>query len=225
MFHIPRKTKCIDDTLLWSDYLERSFWQAVDWLDVCRRYGITLNSEKFVIDTDTVPFAGFKITQDTHNFPTLSFYHTITDVRSWFGLMSQVSYMSLPPQTTCCPSVSFSSQTRNLDGMKNWINSSKNLKQVIAKEIEEGIAIFGVNPFLAAGAIWQQKQWSKKFNKIWIENNCGLKFGTKFHFGEMRIFRYQRYPTQVQKLKYLEKTKNAIFSYLYSPHREEYFGV
>ena len=100
VFHIPRKTKCIDDTLLWSYYLERSFWQAVDWLDVCGRYGITLNPEKFVFDTDTVPFAGFKITQDSvrparryldaiHNFPTLS---SITDVRSWFGIMSQVSY-------------------------------------------------------------------------------------------------------------------------------------
>ena len=31
--HIPNKTKCIDDTLLWSDNLTESFFQAVAWLD------------------------------------------------------------------------------------------------------------------------------------------------------------------------------------------------
>ena len=33
--HVPNKTKCIDDTLLWADDLNKSFFQAVDWLDLC----------------------------------------------------------------------------------------------------------------------------------------------------------------------------------------------
>ena len=40
---IPRKTKCIDDTLLWSSTMKESFFQAVQWLDICGRHGITLN--------------------------------------------------------------------------------------------------------------------------------------------------------------------------------------
>ena len=41
--HIPNKTKCVEDTLLWTDTVEESFWQAVNWLDVSGRKGIILN--------------------------------------------------------------------------------------------------------------------------------------------------------------------------------------
>jgi len=49
---IPGKTKCIDDTLLWSSDLKKS----VEWFDIC--HGITLNPE---FGADTVSFANFKI--------------------------------------------------------------------------------------------------------------------------------------------------------------------
>ena len=45
---MPNKTKVIDDTLLWASTLTNSFHQAVNWLDICGRHGITLNSDKFV---------------------------------------------------------------------------------------------------------------------------------------------------------------------------------
>ena len=60
--HIPNKTKCIDYTLLWANNLTESFSQAVDWLDMCGRHGITLNPDKFVFGQDTVEFAGFENT-------------------------------------------------------------------------------------------------------------------------------------------------------------------
>ena len=98
--HIPDKTKCIDDTLLWADDITSSFHQAVNWLDICGRHGITLNPDKFTFAADTVEFAGFEITPDSvrpcakyldaiRHFPTPS---SITDMRSWFGLVNQVSY-------------------------------------------------------------------------------------------------------------------------------------
>ena len=62
---IPLKTKCIDDTLLWSDDIEGSFFETVQWLDVCGRNGVTLNLDKFVFAEDTVEFVGFKISFDT----------------------------------------------------------------------------------------------------------------------------------------------------------------
>ena len=96
----PQKTKCIDDTLMWSDDLKESFFQAVRWLDICGNNGIILNPEKFQFGKSTVEFAGFEITPTTvrpcaryleaiQHFPTPQ---NITDVRIWFGLINQVSY-------------------------------------------------------------------------------------------------------------------------------------
>ena len=43
------------------------FFQAIQWLDVCGRHGITLNPEKFVFAEKAVEFAGFEITTDSVN--------------------------------------------------------------------------------------------------------------------------------------------------------------
>ena len=62
--------------------------------------GITFNPEKFRFAQDEVKFTGFKITNDTvhpckryiraiTDFPTPQ---SLTDIRSWFGLVNQVSY-------------------------------------------------------------------------------------------------------------------------------------
>ena len=55
---IPQKTMCINDSLLWSNSIEESFWQA----NICDRNGITFNLTKFVFTSDTVEFAAFQIT-------------------------------------------------------------------------------------------------------------------------------------------------------------------
>ena len=98
--HIPNKTKCIDDTLLWADTIEQSFNQAIEWLDICGKNGIILNPEKFVFAKSSVDFAGFTITDESvkpaakylsaiQQFPTPA---NLTDIRSWFGLINQVAY-------------------------------------------------------------------------------------------------------------------------------------
>ena len=97
---IPRKTKCIDDTRLWSHRIEECFFQAVHWLDIYGKNGITLNQDEFMFTEQTVEFAGFEITTDSGeylqkyqkylqaitDFPTPK---TISDIRSWFGLVNQ----------------------------------------------------------------------------------------------------------------------------------------
>lgn len=98
--HVPHKTKCIDDTLLWSQSVKEAYLQAVEWLDICGNHGITLNPAKFKFAQDSVEFAGFIITPTTvkpceryikaiTDFPTPK---SLTDVRSWFGLVNQVAY-------------------------------------------------------------------------------------------------------------------------------------
>ena len=75
----PRKTKCIDDTLLWSDTIHDCFFQAAQWLDICGKNRITLkNPEKFTFAQDVVEFAGFEITHDTVR-PCKRFLRAITE--------------------------------------------------------------------------------------------------------------------------------------------------
>ena len=127
--HIPNKTKCIDDALLWADDLSASFFQAVEWLDICGRHGITLNTKKFIFGEDKVDFAGFEIT---------------SDIRSWFGLVNQVAYAfaaadrMLPFRKLLKPGVQFCWDD-NLDKL------FQQSKIMVINEIEEACASF-INP-------------------------------------------------------------------------------
>jgi hypothetical protein len=100
MSDILNKTKCIDDVSLWSPNMESAFFQVCEWMDTCGRHGITQNLTKFKFALDTVIFAGFEITptsihpsdemiQAIRDFPMPQ---GITDIRSLFGLIRQVSY-------------------------------------------------------------------------------------------------------------------------------------
>ena len=106
--------KCIDDTILWGDSIEETFWRTVEWLDMCGHHGITLNSNKFVFAQQTAEFAGFEITADTVR-PSRAFLQGITefpvpknltDVRAWFGVVNHVAY-AFSMQMSCNHSVSF----------------------------------------------------------------------------------------------------------------------
>ena len=96
----PRKTKCVDDTLLWDADIEGSFWHTLEYLNLCNEQGITFNPNKFVFAEDEVDFAGFTVTSNgikpmkkmvdaIKNFPNPK---NITDIRSFFGLINQVSF-------------------------------------------------------------------------------------------------------------------------------------
>ena len=93
-------TKCIHNTLLSSDNLESSFFQAVDWLDLCGCNGINLHPQKFQFGQDTATFAGFEITNNSVKpfckfldvFAGFTTPRNIHDITSWFCLINQVSY-------------------------------------------------------------------------------------------------------------------------------------
>ena len=98
--NVRNKIKVIDDTLLWSNSIEDCFFRTCEWLDICDKHGIIQNPSKFVFGADTVEFSGFEITPTNvrpspnlmkaiADFPTPT---NITDVRSWFGLVNQVTY-------------------------------------------------------------------------------------------------------------------------------------
>ncbi|GAB1597479.1 hypothetical protein Ahia01_000965400, partial [Argonauta hians] len=146
---IQNKTKCIDDALLWADTLEENFNQVVNWLDICGRNGIILNPKKFTFGRDEVEFAGFKVGKEKvrpadhfaeaiTNFPTPT---SITDIRSWFGLLNQIAYT--------CSVAEFMQPFRDLLTPKStfqWTDELDTLfrksKDHIVQEMERGVEIF-----------------------------------------------------------------------------------
>ena len=172
---IPQKTKCIDDTLLWADTMEESFFQAIQWLDVCGKNGITLNPDKFTFCRPEVEFAGFVITLDNvrpcgkylqaiRDFPTP---RNITDVRSWFGLVNQVAYtFSMADRMQ---------PFRHLlkpDNPFVWDDELDKLfkesKDIITDEIEKGVTIFDKNKPTCLAT-----DWSKDGIGFWLlQKHC-----------------------------------------------------
>ena len=175
---VPNKTKVIDDTLLWESTLTDSFHQAVNWLDICGRHGITLNPDKFVFGQDTVEFAGFEITPSSvrpcaryldaiRNFPTPT---NITDIRFWFGLINQVSYAFAassrmqPFRQALKPGTPFL-WNKELD---NLFNESKS---IITNEVEEGVRIFDKSKPTCLAT-----DWSKTGIGFWLfQKHCQCK--------------------------------------------------
>ena len=146
---IPHKSKCIDDTVMWSNNITESYHQAVEWLDICGKNGIILNPQKFVFAQDTVEFAGFEISNNSvrpgskyfeaiRNFPTPK---NITDIRSWFGLVNQVSYAA-----SMTEKMQPFRQLLKPDTKFLWTNDMEKLfiesKTQIIEEIQNGVQIF-----------------------------------------------------------------------------------
>ena len=97
---VPRKVKCVDDVLLWDESIKSAFFHAWDYLTLCANRGIVINKEKFKFCRDEIEFAGLQISNTgVCPAPTLlsaiadfPVPQNITDARSWFGLINQVSW-------------------------------------------------------------------------------------------------------------------------------------
>ena len=100
--HIQRMERCVDDSFLHDPEIELSkhWWRIIDFLDLVAESGMICNVEKFQFSEPTVDFAGFRISRDTieplpkyldaiRHFPVP---RCTTDIRSWFGLVNQVSH-------------------------------------------------------------------------------------------------------------------------------------
>ena len=98
---VPRKYKCVDDTLLHDSSVEEAFWHTYDFLVTCAEKGITLKPEKFQFCRREVDFVGFHLGWDSYKptedslaairrFP-MPEKPTISDIRSWYGFVNQLA--------------------------------------------------------------------------------------------------------------------------------------
>ena len=98
---VPRKGKVVDDTILWDDDIAQAFFHTFDFLILCAEKGVTLKPQKFRFCKKEVDFCGYTVGWEgfrpsdesisaIRDFPMPN-EPTITDIRSWFGLVNQLA--------------------------------------------------------------------------------------------------------------------------------------
>ena len=159
-----RVSRIIDDSLLWDNTIEDAFWHTFDYIHHCCSNGVVFNQEKFRFAEKEVEFAGFEMTADGYrppksmiesirNFPTPK---SITDIRSWFGAINQVSY-AFSQSKTMAP-------FRELLSTKNkkfyWDDSLNRLfeesKIKIIEQIKDGVKNFEINRPTCLSTDWSK---------------------------------------------------------------------
>ena len=148
----PRVARIVDDSVLWDTEMTQSFWHTVRYIQLCANNGIIFNPEKFHFAKDVIEFAGFDITltgyrptskllEGIKTFPSPT---SITGVRSFFGLINQVSYAfaQAPVMSPFRDLLKHKGKFYWDDCLENLFQSSK--KEII-KSIEEGVKTFEPN--------------------------------------------------------------------------------
>ena len=162
---VERLKKCVDDSLLWDKTLEEAFWHTINYITLCGKNGVVFNPSKFVFGANDVDFAGFTITQSGYkptppllnairDFPTPT---NITGVRSWFGLVNQVSY-AFAQSEVMAP---FRDLSKTKDGHKFYWDSSldklfERSKSVIARQVEDGFRGFKISRPTCLSTDWSK---------------------------------------------------------------------
>ena len=176
--------RCIDDTLLWASDTEEAFRQVTEYLYLCGKNGIVLNPKKFTFAADEVEFAGFEISMTDvrpcrrflkaiSDFPTPK---SITDIRSWFGLVNQSSYAFSTTETMLPFRALLKSTGPKFEWTPELDHAFKTSKAFILKEIEKGVRIFDKSKPTCLAT-----DWSKFGIGFWLfQKHCKCPNTTPF---------------------------------------------
>ena len=162
--HIQRMERIVDDTCIYDDNIESSFYHTWQLLETCALNGVVVNSDKFQFCCDSVNFAGLTIgpngVQPSSNmlgaiekFPPPT---DLTSARAWFGLVNQVqwAYANGPAMAPFRELVRPKSKfywDKNLD------NIFKKAKQRIITQVQEGVRAFNIERHTCVQTDWSNK--------------------------------------------------------------------
>ena len=98
--NIKNKVIIVADSLLWDQDIDKNVHSVCKMITTYGRSGLVFNSEKFQFAQDTVKFAGFEVTNNgikpareyLRSIEELPAPTCISDVRSFFGMINQISY-------------------------------------------------------------------------------------------------------------------------------------
>ncbi len=146
-----RKECCVDDTIHYDTKLEQHWWRTIELLTRVGQAGIVLNPDKFQLCMRKADFAGFRVSDTTieplpkyldaiRDFPKPT---STTDIRSWFGLVNQVSnYAQL--RETMEPFKPFLSPRCPFSWTPMLDEAFQKSKEAIMDSIRQGVEIFDV---------------------------------------------------------------------------------
>ena len=147
--------------------IERAFLHTFDFLLHCAKDEIVLNREKFQFCEDAVQFGGLQITpsgitsSESMLEPILSFPipRTLTDARSWFGLVNQVTWAySLGP--VMLPFRDLVRQDSHFVWDKSLKDAFEHSKKVIVDLVKKGISTFEKNRVTCLAQIGVKREWA-----------------------------------------------------------------
>lgn len=160
----PRVARCIDDSLLWNHDIAISFWHVMGYIRLCHENGVIFNPEKFRFSMDEVEFAGFDIDSTSYkpparlmnairDFPSPT---NITGIRSWFGLINQVSY-AFAQAPIMGPFHEFLTGTGHDFYWDETLETIfQESKKVIMESIAEGVRTFEINRTTCLATDWSK---------------------------------------------------------------------
>ena len=155
--------KCVDDSILYELDIEKNFLATCSFLQKCATGGIIFSSKKFQFAEEDVRYAGFMVTKQglrplpefingIKNFPSP---RSITDVRSWFGAVNQVSYTfvssssMLPFRQLLRPQVPFFWN----EELETAFQQSK---EEIVRQCEKGVRLFSLTAPTGIATDWSR---------------------------------------------------------------------
>jgi len=158
-----RIAKCIDDVALWGEDVEEIFWKTCRYLELCSRNGITFNPLKFQFAEDSVEFLGFEITKDSvkpsaamldaiRHFPVP---RNISGVRSFFGLVNQVSY-AFSMASVMTPFRALLKSSAEFYWDENLQELFERAKKEIVERIKQGVEMFDINKTTCLATDWSK---------------------------------------------------------------------
>ena len=161
---IKHISKCVDDVCLWGDSLEEAFLRTCQYLTHSNNNGIIFNPEKFMLGKEEIEFVGFQLTKDgikpteetlqaIREFPAPT---DITGVRSFFGLVQQVSYaFSLTAVMAPFRDLLKSKATFYWDEALQMV--FEQAKEMIVREIIKGVKMFDKHKPICVATDWSKE--------------------------------------------------------------------
>ena len=156
--------KCIDDVCQWDETVEGCFWKACRFLELGSQNGITFNPDKFVFARDTVEYVGFEITRDSvkpapsmlkaiKEFPAPT---NITSMRSFFGLVNQVSF-AFSMKDTMAPFRELLRPSSEFYWDDKLQHLFEEAREEIVRKVEAGVRMFEMDRITCVAPDWSKE--------------------------------------------------------------------
>ena len=182
--HMTRIKKCVDDVVGWAKTLLQLFYDTTHFLSYTGAHGIIQNPKKFVWGKEELEYVGFflkkdgvKPTEDTltaiRNFPRPT---DVTGVRSWYGLIEQVSF-SFAKTTLMQPFRKLLSKNAEFLWTNEMQSAFITAKQEIADLVTKGVQSFQLDAHTCIVTDWSKTgvgyvMWQKRCSCTTIHPTC-----------------------------------------------------